>query len=277
MIPNNHPGLSQRFAQLLLAIKLVYASTYCESARAYVKSTFHRTEDEKMGVIIQQLTGEAYGIFFYPAISGVAQSYNYYPISYMKPEDGLAHVALGLGKIVVEGGTALRFSPKYPQFLPQFSTVDDILENSQRFFYALNTAGFPDDLAANEDATLQKLDIEEAINDTPVRHLCSTYSAEDHRIRDGVQASGYPVCTFASILKSADKAWAAPWRSNLPLTPRLMRIRSPRLNCCKSGPWRLINIIWKLKSVMKIFPKPSVIPAWPSETDNLRKLKILFL
>jgi CheY-like chemotaxis protein len=201
MIPNNHPGLSERFAQLLLAIKLVYASTFCESARAYVKSTFHRTEAEKMGVIIQQLTGEAYGDFFYPAISGVAQSYNYYPISYMKPEDGLAHVALGLGKIVVEGGAALSFSPKYPQFLPQFSTIDDILENSQRFFYALNTAGFPDDLAANEDATLEKLDIDEALNDAPVRHLCSTYSAQDHRIRDGVQASGYPVCTFASILK----------------------------------------------------------------------------
>jgi CheY-like chemotaxis protein len=201
MIPNNHPGLSERFAQLLLAIKLVYASTFCESARAYVKSTFHRTEAEKMGVIIQQLTGEAYGDFFYPAISGVAQSYNYYPISYMKPEDGLAHVALGLGKIVVEGGAALSFSPKYPQFLPQFSTIDDILENSQRFFYALNTAGFPDDLAANEDATLEKLDIDEALNDAPVRHLCSTYSAQDHRIRDGVQASGYPVCTFTSILK----------------------------------------------------------------------------
>jgi hypothetical protein len=119
----------------------------------------------------------------------------------MKPEDGLAHVALGLGKIVVEGGVALRFSPKYPQFLPQFSTVDDILENSQRFFYALKMNGFPDDFAAKEDATLQKLDIDEARNDAPVRHLCSTYSAQDHRIRDGVQASGYLVCTFANILK----------------------------------------------------------------------------
>jgi hypothetical protein len=186
MVPNDHPDLSERFKQLLLAIKLVYASTYCESARAYVKSTFHRTEDEKMGVVIQHLTGKVYGDYFYPAISGVAQSYNYYPISYMKPEDGLAHVALGLGKIVVEGGVALR---------------DDILENSQRFFYALKMKGFPDDLAANEDATLEKLDIDEARNDAPVSHLCSTYSAQDHRIRDGVQASGHPVCTFANILK----------------------------------------------------------------------------
>lgn len=201
MIPNNHPNLPIRLEQLMLAIKLVYASTYCESARAYVKSTFHRTEDEKMGVVIQQLTGKVYGDYFYPAISGIAQSFNYYPISHLKPEDGLAHVALGLGKIVVEGGIALRFSPKYPQFLPQFSTVDDMLENSQRFFYALRLNAFPDDLPTNEDATLKRLDIDEAIDDAPVRHLCSTYSTQDHRIRDGVQASGYPVCTFANILK----------------------------------------------------------------------------
>ncbi len=201
MIPNNDDDFAVRYKQLTLAIKLVYASTYCESARAYVKSTFHRTEDEKMGVVIQQLTGEAYGQHFYPAISGVAQSYNYYPISYLKPDDGLAHIALGLGRIVVEGAAAMRFSPRYPQFLPQFSTVDDILENAQRFFYALNLNGFPEDLLTNEDATLEKLDIDSAMHDAPVRLLCSTYSAQDHRIRDGVQASGYPVCTFASILK----------------------------------------------------------------------------
>ena len=201
MIPNNHPDPNQRLQQLILAIKLVYASTYCQNARAYVKSTFHRTEDEKMGVVIQKLTGKQYGDYFYPSISGVAQSYNYYSIAHMKPEDGLAHVALGLGKIVVEGGEALRFSPKYPQFLPQFSTVDDMLENAQRVFYALNLTKFPEDLPLNEDATLERLDINDAVHDAPVRHLCSTYSAQDHRIRDGVQASGYPVCTFANILK----------------------------------------------------------------------------
>jgi len=201
MIPNNHADPSERLEQLILAIKLVYASTYCVNARAYIQSTFHRTEDEKMGIIIQQLTGKAYGDYFYPAISGVAQSYNYYPISRLKPEDGLAHIALGLGKIVVEGGAALRFSPKYPQFLPQFSTVDDILKNSQRFFYALKMDGFPDDLSSDEYATLAKLDIDQAAHHAPVQHLCSTYSAQDHRIRDGVQSSGYPVCTFASVLK----------------------------------------------------------------------------
>lgn len=201
MIPNNHPDLAERCKQLLLAIKLVYASTYCESARAYVKSTFHRAEDEKMAVVIQQLTGETYGQYFYPAVSGVAQSYNYYPIAHMKPEDGLTHIALGLGKIVVEGGAAMRFSPKYPQFLPQFSTVDDILENAQRFFYALKMTHFPEDLPGNDDATLEKMDIDATMLDARVRQLCSTYSAQDHRIRDGVQSPGHPVCTFASVLK----------------------------------------------------------------------------
>lgn len=201
MIPNNDEDSAKRLEQLILAIKLVYASTYSESARAYVKSTFHRTEDEKMGVVIQRLTGGAYGDYFYPAISGVAQSYNYYPISYMKPEDGLAHVAIGLGKIVVEGGTALRFSPKYPQFLPQFSTVEDMLGHAQRFFYALRLKGFPDNLPSGDDATLEKLEIDAAVDHAPVRYLCSTYSPQDHRIRDGVQTSGHPVCTFANILK----------------------------------------------------------------------------
>jgi hypothetical protein len=102
---------------------------------------------------------------------------------------------------VVDGGVALRFSPKYPQFLPQFSTVEDILQNSQRFFYALKMTGFPDNLSSDEYATLEKLDIDQANEHAPVRQLCSTYSAQDHRIRDGVQASGYPVCTFATVLK----------------------------------------------------------------------------
>ncbi|MBT8352850.1 MAG: phosphoenolpyruvate synthase PpsA, partial [Deltaproteobacteria bacterium] len=137
MLPNQNLDPAQRLMQLVIAIKLVYASTYLETPRAYAKSTLHRTEDEKMAVIIQQLSGGRYGDYFYPPLSGVAQSYNFYPISHMKPEEGIAHIALGLGKTVVEGGTSLRFSPKYPQFLPQFSAVDDILKNSQRYFFAL--------------------------------------------------------------------------------------------------------------------------------------------
>jgi hypothetical protein len=150
-----------------------------------------------MAVVIQQLTGSTYGDYFYPAISGVAQSYNFYPIGHLKPEEGITHIALGLGKTVVEGGLSLRFSPKYPQFMPQFSTVDDILKNSQRFFYALKLKDF----SSNFSATLAKLEIDDALDQPPVKHLISTYSVQDHRIRDGAHAAGYPVLTFANILK----------------------------------------------------------------------------
>jgi CheY-like chemotaxis protein len=201
MLPNNHPDPATRLERLIMAIKLVYASTYYESPRFYTKSTFHRMEDEKMAVVIQQLTGTAYGDYFYPTISGVAQSYNFYPISHLKPEEGIANIALGLGKTVVEGGTSLRFSPRYPQFLPQFSTVDDILKNSQRFFYALNLKNFSPNFDVDEAASLAKLEIDAAADHPPVKHLTSSYSGQDHRIRDGAGTNGYPVLTFANVLK----------------------------------------------------------------------------
>ena len=201
MLPNNHPNPTTRLVRLLMAIKLVYASTYYESSKSYAKSTFHRLEDEKMAVIIQRLTGSAGGDFFYPAISGVAQSYNFYPFSHLKPEDGIAHIALGLGKTVVEGETSLRFSPRYPQLLPGFSTVDDILKNSQRNFYALKMKDFPENLGVKEDATLAKLDLDDATNHAAIKQLASSYSSQEHRIRDGAQRGGYLVLTFANILK----------------------------------------------------------------------------
>jgi hypothetical protein len=201
MLPNNHRDRSVRLERLIMAVKMVYASTYFETPKAYAKSTFHRMEDEKMAVAIQRLTGSAWGDYFYPAVSGVAQSYNFYPISHLKPEEGIAHIALGLGKTVVEGGTSLRFSPRFPQFLPQFSAVDDILKNSQRNFYTLNLKDFPPNLGPNEDATLAKLDVDDVSDHPMVRHLASTYSPDEHRIRDGAQTGGYLILTFANILK----------------------------------------------------------------------------
>ncbi|MDY6793055.1 MAG: PEP/pyruvate-binding domain-containing protein [Thermodesulfobacteriota bacterium] len=205
MLPNQDPDPDQRLVQLEIAIKLVYASTYLEIPRAYARSTLHRTEDEKMAVIIQQLSGNRQGDYFYPALAGVAQSYNFYPISHMKPEEGIAHIALGLGKTVVEGGTSLRFSPKYPQFLPQFSTVDDILKNSQRFFFALKMVDSAESLEsqdnATDDATLEKLEIDDVSDHAPVVHLSSTYIPEENRIRDAGNVPGYRVLTFAGILK----------------------------------------------------------------------------
>ncbi|KKK58307.1 hypothetical protein LCGC14_3045750 [marine sediment metagenome] len=158
-----------------------------------------------MAVVIQQLIGTPYGDHFYPAISGVVQSYNFYPISHMKAKEGIAHIALGLGKTVMEGANSLRFSPKYPEFLPQFSTVDDILKNSQRFFYALKLTDLPDKFGSSyiksAYKTLAHLEIDDFIDHPPVRQLSSTYIPEEHRIRDTIHRQGHLVLTFANILK----------------------------------------------------------------------------
>ena len=205
MLPNSHPDLEKRLEQLIMAVKLVYASTYLKAPRSYAKATMHRTEDEEMAVVLQQLTGMAYNNYFYPSISGVAQSYNFYPISHLKAEEGVTYIALGLGKIVMEGGRTLRFCPKYSQFLPQFSALDDILENSQKYFYALKLDEFPIDeksiSGSTEDLTLAKLDLTDATDHPVVRFLSSTFYAQDNRIRDSFSNKGFPVLTFANILK----------------------------------------------------------------------------
>ncbi|MBF0228506.1 MAG: phosphoenolpyruvate synthase PpsA [Desulfamplus sp.] len=203
MLPNNHPELKVRLQQLIQAIKLVYASIYQEMPRTLARNSVFRPEEDKMAVIIQQLSGTVNGDYFYPAISGVAQSWNFYPVSYMKPEEGVAHIALGLGKIVVDGGVALRFSPKYPEFLPQFSSVDNILKNAQRYFYALKLTHNQDIKGQKEleDCELTKLDVDDAIDHIAVKKLVSSYIPEDNRIRDFFTQDGYPVLTFASILK----------------------------------------------------------------------------
>ncbi|MFO7706747.1 MAG: PEP/pyruvate-binding domain-containing protein [Desulfobacterales bacterium] len=201
MLPNNHPDPALRLQRLENAVKLVYASTYFESPKAFARSTSHRIEEEKMAVVIQHVTGQACGDHFFPALSGVVQSYNFYPIAQMKPEEGIAHIALGLGKTVVEGGTSLRFSPKYPQFMPQFSTVDDILKNAQRTFYALKLRDFPEDLSTGEDPTLARLSVDDFHGSACVQAVSSTYFPQEHRIRDGFQNGGVPVVTFAAVLK----------------------------------------------------------------------------
>jgi CheY-like chemotaxis protein len=201
MLANTHPDPARRLEALVAAVKLVYASTYFESPKSFARSTYHRIEEEKMAVAIQHLTGTACGGHFYPTLAGVAQSYNFYPIGQMKPEEGIAHIALGLGKTVVEGGTAMRFSPRYPQYLPQLSTVEDILKNSQRHFYALTLADGPEASDLSEDANLARVAIDDCPESPALRRLASTYFPQEHRIRDGCLDGGHPVLTFAGILK----------------------------------------------------------------------------
>jgi DNA-binding NarL/FixJ family response regulator len=201
MLANDHPDFESRLNQLINAVKLVYASTYYNGAKAFSRRVGHRTEEEKMAVIIQRVAGEKYGDYLYPSIAGVVQSHNYYPFGKMKPEEGIATIALGLGKTVMDGEKALRFSPKYPEVLPQRATVDDILENSQRFFYALKLGGPPLELGVNEGVTLAKREISDETDEPPLRLLASTYIPEEQRIRDTTQIPGYRVLTFSQVLK----------------------------------------------------------------------------
>ena len=201
ILPNNCGDDDTRLEQLCQAIKLVYASTYKSSARAYIQTTVHMAEEEKMAIVIQKLVGNAFGDRFYPMFSGVIQSYNFYPISPLKREDGIVSLALGLGKAVVEGERVLSFSPKHPSVLPGLSTPEDALKNSQESFYALNVEQTCFDLSMGEDVTLLNLDITGAEGDGMLDMLASTYDANDNRIRDGLSGPGPRIITFAGILK----------------------------------------------------------------------------
>ncbi len=201
MLPNNHPSLDVRLAQLLEAIKVVYASTFFQTARDYLETTPYRIEEELMAVLVQRLVGSRRGDRFYPTFSGTASSYNFYPFGDMKPEDGVAQVALGLGKSVVEGFEALRFCPRHPGSLPQFSSVKDILRNAQRRFYAL-------DLSRNDvipdirtDANLLHEETMEAIRDGSATHIASTYDRANDRVVSGLQPGGSPLITFDFLLR----------------------------------------------------------------------------
>jgi len=199
MLPNNHADVIIRLKQLVKAVKLVFASTFFAGPRAFAVEKEHTTSQDSMAVIIQILAGEPHGDYIYPAVSGVVKSYNYYPVGKMKADDGIAQIALGFGKTVVEGEKSLLFSPRYPQILPQFPNVEETLANSQQSFYALRMKGHPDDLDYLH-SNLEKRDIDDAENEAPIKALVSTYFPEENSIRDSF-AKGPKVVTFARILK----------------------------------------------------------------------------
>jgi hypothetical protein len=201
MLANNQLDPAARWEALIRAVKLVFASTFFEEPRAFAARTLQKPDEEKMAVIIQQLVGRQHEDLFFPAISGVAQSYNYYPVEPMKPEDGVANLAVGLGKTVVDGERSLRFCPLYPQQLPQFSVIEDILENAQREFYALKMETGDAEPGGQEERALQKRDIMDIADADVMRLVSSTYQPDEHRIKDTFIAGGHPVVTFASILK----------------------------------------------------------------------------
>ena len=200
MLPNNHAEPGIRLKQLVKAVKLVFASTFFAGPRAFSSETDkHASSPDSMAVMIQKLAGRTYGDYLYPAISGIAKSYNYYPVGKMKANDGIAQIALGFGKTVVEGEKCLLFSPRYPENLPQFSSVDDMLSSSQQTFYALRVKGYPGELDYRQ-SNLVKREISDAENEPPVQAMVSTYSPDEHAIRDSF-GKGPKVVTFARILK----------------------------------------------------------------------------
>lgn len=201
MLPNNNTDLSTRLKQLSNAIKHVFASVFYKPAREYIRNTNFRIEEEKMAVIIQELVGQDYNGRFYPVISGVAQSYNFYPYSHMKPEDGIVQLALGLGIIIVEGARVYRFSPAYPGMNPPFSSVKEYLKKSQNYFYALDLLKRDVEISHDEKLTLGKFELKDAEKDGTLHFVASTYHAQDDAIRDSVSTKGPRVLTFAKVLK----------------------------------------------------------------------------
>jgi hypothetical protein len=200
MLANRNPDLVLRLEQLMEAIKRVYASTFHQHAKAYVRATPYRLEEEKMAVIVQQVVGSIHSQRFYPDFSGVVRSHNFYPVAPMRYEDGIAAVALGMGREVVDGGKCLTFCPRYPRNLVQFSSVEDILANSQSEFWALdlNHIKTADPVAKLRERTFS-LDCAES--DGTLHLLGSTYSADNHAVYDGLSRPGTRIVSFASVLK----------------------------------------------------------------------------
>jgi len=205
MLGNHQADIQVRLARLTEAIQLIYASTFSQHAKAYVRATPYRTEEEKMAVILQRVVGGEHGDRFYPDFSGVVRSRNFYPVPPMAPEDGVAAVALGMGREVVEGGKCLTFCPRYPRNLVQFSSVKDILSNSQSEFWALemnhaeHSATESDDgLAGLREA---RFGLRVAEDDGTLRTVASTYSRDNDAVYDGTSRPGARIVSFAPVLK----------------------------------------------------------------------------
>ncbi len=200
IIPNNHHDKNRRLQQLIDAIKLVFASTFSNVAINYARALDHKLGDEKMSIVIQELVGREHNGFYYPDISGVAQSYNYYPFASMKPRDGFAVIAIGLGSYVVEGERAYRFAPKYPKI--QLNSLQDQIKQSQSYFYAVDLKSPDINLLNGPLSAIKKVDLYDAVSHGTLTHLVSTYDYNNDAMYPGVDENGILVTNFASILQN---------------------------------------------------------------------------
>ena len=188
------------FLLLCQAIKSVYASVFYRSSKAYISATSNVIDEEKMGIVLQEVTGSQHDDLFYPTISGVARSINFYPIGSEKPEHGVASVAYGLGKFIVDGGMALRFSPRYPKKVLQLSSPQMAMRETQKIYYGLELSPETFVPSTDDGVNLRKLEIAEAPA-ASIRHVASTYDFQNGIIRDTMSDEGPRVVTFSNILK----------------------------------------------------------------------------
>ncbi|MEW6278467.1 MAG: PEP/pyruvate-binding domain-containing protein [Candidatus Eremiobacterota bacterium] len=207
LVPNNQEDLELRLAALSRAVRSVYASTFSNRARAYLETTPFSMEEERMAIVIQELVGSRHGPRFYPDISGVALSYNFYPVGPQEPEEGVVLLALGLGHTIVQGGRSVRFCPRHPKVVPYMDNPSEFLKYSQTDFYAV-------DLERSFEEALQAYDLSEAERDGTLAHVGSVYSHDDDQLRENLRLPGRRVVTFNNLLK---------WNS-IPLAESLDRV-----------------------------------------------------
>lgn len=200
MIPNNQHSADERFRKLVEAVKLVYASTYFTAAKEYVGATQHTIEDEKMGVIIQEVVGQRFNDRFYPHLSGVARSFNYYRIGRSRPEDGVVSLALGLGRTIVNGELCWTYSPAFPRVAPPTASPAELLKQTQSAFWAVNMGKPPAFDPITETEFLVRAGLPDAELDGTLRYAASTYDPYSERISVGLGTRGPRVLTFALLL-----------------------------------------------------------------------------
>lgn len=200
LIPNNHPDFERRVEDLENAVRLVWSSIYTDSSKAYFNAIDSMIEEEKMAVIIQEVIGNEYNGKYYPNISGVAQSFNFYPFSYIKPEDGFAVIALGLGAYVVGGEKTHRFCPRYPKL--QLASIQDMARDSQKHFYAIDMAYSEYNLVRDgEQATIKSYDLKTIEQDGNLQHCASIFDYMNDRIGFDFSVRGPRIVNFPDILQ----------------------------------------------------------------------------
>ena len=198
------PNVEDRYEMLRMlsdAIKGVYASVFYADSKAYMNATSNVIDQEKMAVIIQEVVGKEFSGYYYPSFSGVGRSLNYYPINDEVPEDGVAEVAVGLGKYIVDGGLSLRFSPRHADKVLQTSTLDLALRDTQTRLYALDMNNVSNDFRVDDGFNIAKIKVQDAAATGALRYLVSTFDYMDQVIRDGEFGDGRRVVTFANVLQ----------------------------------------------------------------------------